>query len=134
MRILSFDPGHQTGVAYMLGPEWQWGMTIDHPALTKDLLSHLAHICEPELVVVEAPPTRQVDDISVRGYGLICSWFEGAGITVERVNPGQWKGMVKVDLVISGQHQKEAMYMARWAWKRESAKLWRILGEDNGPR
>lgn len=118
MRILSFDPGHSTGVACIDETgEWRFGMTVDIQGLEgKDFFRYLTGMARPDVVVVEEPPKFARDDIMLRAYGLIKQYFTTAGYPVETVNPGQWKGMVTRDK-ISGAHQNDAAGMGQWYWR-----------------
>lgn len=115
MRILSFDPGHQTGVALVDDSgQWLWGMTVDQAGLgVKDFFRGLTMIAKPDVVVIEEPPHFARDEVSTHAYHLIRHWFDVAGYPVVSVNPGQWKGMVARSK-ISGQHQMDAADIAQW--------------------
>lgn len=124
MRILAFDPGHQTGVAFINdGGECRIGMTVDARDLNDKLLRNLVDTTQPHVVVVEEPPLRVREAISSAVYERIVLWFETAGIQVAKVNPGQWKGLSKTAPTLSYQHPQDATQMAYWFWRKQRSPL-----------
>lgn len=114
MRVVSFDPGHSTGVA-VFDEEgiWVMGMTVTTALLQDRMFQGLVKFARPDAIVVESPPQFSRDPETDTNYHFIVQWFKGAGYPVYEVNPGQWKGMVQTEK-ISGQHQVDAASMGRW--------------------
>lgn len=115
MRILSFDPGQMTGVAVLdTEGNLDFAMAVTTMALQEpSFLLHVGALARADLVVVEKPPPYIHSDPAVQNYHLICAWYEKQGYEVQRVNPGQWKGMTK-DIRIPATHQNDAATMAAW--------------------
>lgn len=130
MKILAFDPGHQTGVAFLVDQYWQFTMTVLTPNLSEKLFLGLSAITQPDIIVVEEAPLHARDSESMNNYHYILHWFRTAGFQIETVMPGQWKGMVPNKPNISGQHQLDAVTMAMWFYRHESRKLINIFGTE----
>lgn len=114
-RILSFDPGHLTGIAYLdRDGEFRWGMTVTAEEVKgRDFFRGLTMLAKPDLIVMEEPPHFARDGKTLEVYHLVRNWFQVAGLEVVTINPGQWKGMGQ-PLKISGLHQQDATNLARW--------------------
>lgn len=116
MRILAFDPGELTGVAVLDDTGWRMGLTVKADELSDMLFSCLIKLARPDVIVIEGSPTHNPHVGSLEANFRINRWFSTAGYPVEKVNPGQWKGMVKASKV-SGQHQNDAASMAAWYYR-----------------
>lgn len=131
MRILAFDPGHQTGVAFINDSgECRIGMTVDTRNVDDKLLRNLVDVTQPHVVVIEEPPLRIRDEVTTSVYDRLVQWFQIAGIQVKRVNPGQWKGMGLRITGLSYQHPQDAAQMAYWFWRKQSNPLTDIFTEE----
>lgn len=119
MRVVSFDPGHTTGVAvFDEDGAWVMGLTVGSPVLGDRLFQGIVKMARPDAIIVESPPQFSRDPQTDSNYHAIKEWFLRAGFTVYEVNPGQWKGMVAPEK-ISGQHQIDAATMGNW-WLRST--------------
>lgn len=128
MRILSFDPGHQTGVAFINdGGDVVFSTVIRTAGLTDRYFQGLMATTAVDVVLIEELPQNQRDSESASNYELIKRWFQMAGVRVETASPGQWKGMSRLQHPLSPQHQKDAAEMGHWYWRREKGKLINVL-------
>jgi len=123
MRVLSFDPGHQTGVAiFNAKGEWELGLTIGSNGWSTRTFQHITALARPDVVLVEDLPVYRRDSVTSGIFQDIMHWYKVAGYPVETINPGQWKGMVK-RVVISGTHQMDAAAMALWYVNSRRVKI-----------
>jgi hypothetical protein len=119
-RVLSFDPGHTTGIAcYGEEGELEFATTVEsEPMAARYFLSSLVRMAQPDIVLVEEIPLQRRDAITTANYYYLTHWFSVAGYDVETILPGQWKGMTK-RVEIPGQHARDAATMAKWWIEKE---------------
>lgn len=121
MRVLAFDPGETTGIAALTeNGEVAFTMTVGLSFLKDLLFRKLIEMAKPEVILVEELPYMMRNHKHDLAYHTVTHWYTVAGYTIEKANPGQWKGMVK-RVRISGTHQVDAATMAVWYYKNHIA-------------
>lgn len=118
--ILALDPGHKTGLALLTGPHVSFIATVNaNWILEPAFLKGLHEMCSPTLVVVEAIPYVQADQLTVNLFQTIVAYFTPL-VPLQIISPGSWKPtMRKVpkipgDAAIPG-HARDALGLARYA-------------------
>jgi hypothetical protein len=120
-RILAFDPGESTGIAYLEDGNFIWGMfchsqTFDAP----NFLLHLTGMTNPTTIVLESPPTSPLhyNTDQYRIYETLKRTYTVAGYHVLCINPGQWKGLVP-RTKLDGTHIRDAADMALLIYQKQ---------------
>lgn len=123
MRILAFDPGELTGIAFLKDNEFIWGIVTSKDGFGDNLMLSLHKMVSPTHVVIETPPTdgKIANSTQMFVFHYVVRWFEAAGISPYKIPPGLWKGIVKTD-PISTTHIRDCVGMAKWIYKHEEVK------------
>lgn len=120
-RLLSFDPGTTTGISFLSGGDFVFGMAATYDLFkNKDFMSSLTRITQPTVVLIERPPDmhNNVNSVQMRIYHHVLSWYQFAGYNVVEINPGQWKKLVERSRVDSV-HIRDATDIAVWYYRKE---------------
>lgn len=92
MRILAFDPGHTTGIAFVNGGVVEMVTTINHAYVVYPYTFLLCEHLLPDVVAIEtAPNGRLADPITTQLITSLESYAKQYGIRVCRISPGLWK-------------------------------------------
>lgn len=123
-RILAIDPGEMTGISYVEDGRFVWGMTCRPECFDyEDFIMGIVKMTKPTTIVIEQPPTQthfyNKDQYHI--FDLLTRMYRIAGLTVEHLNPGQWKNLVE-RTVIDGAHMRDAADMARVRYNMEQSK------------
>lgn len=110
----------------MEGETCLFSMTVPVASLDTSFLQFLVELVRPSVILIEEAPAMFRHDIAAGQYYYLLDWAEKTGVTVVKVNPGQWKKMV-VPIIVSGQHQSDAATMGKWYARSDGYK--RLLKE-----
>lgn len=120
-RILSFDPGETTGIAFLNEGNLVWGMAAYASAFQKEsFIMCLTKMVKPTGIILESMPSNgfpNQDQTFVHNFVL--TWYQKAGYQIALIKPGFWKGLVprtKMDSV----DIKDAADMALWFFRKRT--------------
>jgi len=120
-RILAFDPGEVTGIAYLAGDELMWVMSAAEECFNSEtFIMSLTTITRPTLIVLETPPTQTPhhNKAQIKIYQVLLAKYHTAGFRTETINPGLWKGFV-TRTKFDASHVKDAADIAKFIRQRE---------------
>ena len=123
-RILAFDPGEITGIAFLKDDELMWTTSATQDCFNSEtFIMGLVTMSRPTIIVLETPPTQTPhhNKAQIKIYETLLSLYQMAGFRTITINPGLWKGFVartKIDTT----HIKDAADIARFIRQRERKK------------
>ncbi len=121
-RILAFDPGEDTGIAYIANGEFVWGMLCRPPAFdSEQFIFSLTKMSQPTTIVIESPPNNTLffnqDQFHI--FTTLCKCYRTAGYNVVEMNPGQWKKLIERSK-LDATHIRDATDMAKMQYRIEA--------------
>lgn len=122
MRILSIDPGVETGFAVIEDDVLDLSMTARREKVLRNgFFNHLILLSKPDVVLLEDFPKLQPDVEQVAFVTHIHKWFKNAGYRIEMIRPVNWKNLV-TRVEITSTHARDAATMAMWWIENEARK------------
>ena len=92
MRVLAFDPGHTTGIAFVVDYQPKMVMIIDNHLLTDQYIVNLYELFLPDVVAIETAPNHVLADrLTKILVDQIDRNVQKTGCRVCRIPPGLWK-------------------------------------------
>lgn len=112
MRILAFDPGHTTGFALIEDGKILICGIVDR---TFGYIFALSSMMNPDLIVIEDIPTRDIDKSTLEMFETIKRGGLIASKKLLVVKPGQWKPLQRGKEQKFIHHVQDAIGLAQYA-------------------
>lgn len=122
MRILAFDPGHTTGIAFVDNSETRLVTVVAAQYMTDAFVLGLLNNFNPDLAVIEGIPSQDGESITVKLFHSLQYIMKNAGVTVQVVQPGIWKPVSPKPDLKWAIHGADALGLARYAARISEGK------------